>query len=63
MDYREILSDLVKARIKLDWYLEELKSPSEETKKMEDKFFEELEEVEQEYDEVFQEAKNIVGID
>jgi predicted transcriptional regulator len=47
----------------LDWYLEELKSPSEETKKMEDKFFEELEEVEQEYDEVFQEAKNIVGID
>jgi hypothetical protein len=30
---------------------------------MEDKFFEELEEVEQEYDEVFQEAKNIVGID
>jgi len=63
MDYREILSDLVKARIKLDWYLEELKSPSPETKKMEDKFFEELEEVEQEYDEVFQEAKNIVGID
>lgn len=63
MEYRETLSELVKARVKLDWYLEELKSPSEETKKMEDKFFEELEEIEQEYSEVFQEAKNILGID
>jgi hypothetical protein len=30
---------------------------------MEDKFFEELEEVEQEYIDIFQQAKNIVGID
>lgn len=63
MDYREILEDLVKTRIKLDYYLKELRSPSLGTKKRQGKFFDEFEEVEQEYLEAFEKAKNSLGIE